>query len=181
VCKWTYQVDEKGQGFWARDFFDQIGLGSVLKDEQIGTDVKMPGSFVGNLTPQAAIELGLTPEVKVGTSLIDAHAGTLGMLGCSAPGTDNEFSTRLGYTIPKRTNIFLNSKCSILGLICGTSSCHMALNSKCLFVKGIWGPYFSAVLPNMWLTEGGQSASGRLIDHIIESHPAVFNCRHLQK
>jgi len=94
-------VDEKGQGFWARDFFDQIGLGAVLKNEQIGTDVRMPGSFLGHLTSKAAAELGLTTGVKVGTSLIDAHAGTLGMLGCSAPNTTQDFSARLGQFFSK--------------------------------------------------------------------------------
>lgn len=89
-------MDAEGKGFWARDFFEQIGLGAVLKNEQIGTDVRMPGSLAGLLTPEAAAQLGLTAGVNVGTSLIDAHAGTLGMLGCSAPNTTNEFSARLG-------------------------------------------------------------------------------------
>jgi D-ribulokinase len=48
----------------------------------------------------------------------------------------------------------------------------MALSKNIRFVPGVWGPYFSAVLPNYWLLEGGQSASGKLIDHIIEAHPA---------
>jgi ribulose kinase len=31
---------------------------------------------------------------------------------------------------------------------------------------------FSAMVPEYWLTEGGQSATGALLDHIIESHAA---------
>ena len=38
------------------------------------------------------------------------------------------------------------------------------------FVPGVWGPYFSAMLPGLWLNEGGQSATGALIDHIITTH-----------
>jgi ribulose kinase len=57
----------------------------------------------------------------------------------------------------------------------------MALNDKSLFVYGVWGPYYSAVLPGMWLTEGGQSACGRLIDHIIDSHPAHEKFKHLHR
>ncbi len=46
----------------------------------------------------------------------------------------------------------------------------MAVSDKPRFIKGIWGPYYSAMLENMWLTEGGQSATGALIDYIIFSH-----------
>jgi ribulose kinase len=34
----------------------------------------------------------------------------------------------------------------------------------------VWGPYYSAMVPGLWLTEGGQSATGALIDHTIASH-----------
>ena len=57
-----------------------------------------------------------------------------------------------------------------LALIGGTSSCHMAVSREPKYIDGIWGPYFSAMVPGLWLTEGGQSATGALIDHIIDSH-----------
>jgi FGGY-family pentulose kinase len=57
-----------------------------------------------------------------------------------------------------------------VALIGGTSSCHMAVSREPLFVPGIWGPYKSAMIPGLWLTEGGQSATGALIDHTIFSH-----------
>ena len=60
----------------------------------------------------------------------------------------------------------------ILVLVSGTSSCLMASSKKPKFIEGIWGPYYSAMIPDMWLNEAGQSASGKLIDHIIENHPA---------
>ncbi|XP_019645642.1 PREDICTED: FGGY carbohydrate kinase domain-containing protein-like isoform X2 [Branchiostoma belcheri] len=59
-----------------------------------------------------------------------------------------------------------------LSLICGTSSCHMALSKDAIFVPGVWGPYFSAMVPGLWLNEGGQSATGKVIDHVIETHAA---------
>jgi len=61
---------------------------------------------------------------------------------------------------------------SRLALIGGTSSCHMAVSEKPRFIPGVWGPYFSAMIPGLWLTEGGQSATGALIDHVIFSHAA---------
>ena len=46
----------------------------------------------------------------------------------------------------------------------------MAVSREPRFVPGIWGPYYSAMVPGLWLTEGGQSATGALIDHVIRSH-----------
>ncbi len=61
-----------------------------------------------------------------------------------------------------------------LALIAGTSSCHMAVSREARFIRGVWGPYFGAMIPGMWLNEGGQSATGALIDHVIENHAAYL-------
>ena len=50
-----------------------------------------------------------------------------------------------------------------LALIGGTSSCHMAVAREARFVPGVWGPYYSAMVPGRWLAEGGQSATGALV------------------
>lgn len=34
------------------------------------------------------------------------------------------------------------------------------------------GRYLSAMVPGMWLAEGGESATGALLDHLVMSHPA---------
>jgi len=57
-----------------------------------------------------------------------------------------------------------------LALIGGTSSCHMAIAREARFVQGVWGPYESAMVPGLWLAEGGQSATGALVDFTIGSH-----------
>ncbi|KAK0086555.1 hypothetical protein PV325_003003 [Microctonus aethiopoides] len=161
VCKWNYKVNCNGENNWSEEFLNKIGL-STLKDNnwrRIGNQVQVPGESIGEgLSSEAAEELGLNKGTAVGTSIIDAHAGGLGMIGCSAPGISDDFTTRLG-------------------LICGTSTCHMALSSKPIFVDGIWGPYYSAMVPSLWLNEGGQSATGKLLDHIIDTHPASSQIR----
>ncbi|XP_013001680.1 FGGY carbohydrate kinase domain-containing protein isoform X8 [Cavia porcellus] len=61
---------------------------------------------------------------------------------------------------------------SRLAVICGTSSCHMGISRGPIFVPGVWGPYFSAMIPGFWLNEGGQSVTGKLIDHVVQGHVA---------
>lgn len=47
----------------------------------LGNEVLPPGSPVGNgLTAEAAEDLGLSKGIAVAASLIDAHAGGLGIL-----------------------------------------------------------------------------------------------------
>jgi ribulose kinase len=118
--------------------------------------VHPPGRPVGlGLSAQAAVELGLREGTPVAAGSIDAHAGVVGVLGAR----------------PKEgAAISAESMQSRLALILGTSSCHMALSSQMHLVPGVWGPYHSVVLPGMWLNEGGQSASGALLDHILNMH-----------
>lgn len=46
-----------------------------------------------------------------------------------------------------------------------------------VFVPGVWGPYFSAMVPNTWLNEGGQSATGAAIEHLLKLHPAAHDAQ----
>ncbi|MDR2674862.1 MAG: FGGY-family carbohydrate kinase [Opitutaceae bacterium] len=160
VCKWTYLGHKGPDGAgWDAGFFRKIGLGDLADESfrRIGQKVRPMGEPVGaGLSARAAEELGLAAGTPVGVSIIDAHAGGLGMLGA-----------RLGRE--KITPAALNRRLAFIG---GTSTCHMAASEKPRFIRGIWGPYFSAMIPGLWLTEGGQSAVGALIDHIIQSHPA---------
>ncbi|KAL5973975.1 hypothetical protein ACLOJK_030635 [Asimina triloba] len=107
------------------------------------------------------IELGLLAGTPVGTSLIDAHAGGVGVME-SVPSSEAELNKDDDDAI-----------CHRMVLVCGTSTCHMAVSHKKVFIPGVWGPFWSAMLPDYWLTEGGQSATGALLDHIIESHAAA--------
>jgi FGGY-family pentulose kinase len=41
-----------------------------------------------------------------------------------------------------------------------------------VFVNGVWGPYRDSIIPGYWMAEGGQSATGELLKHVLETHPA---------
>jgi D-ribulokinase len=60
-----------------------------------------------------------------------------------------------------------------MGYVFGTSACTMASTADAAFVPGVWGPYFSAMVPGLWLNEGGQSAAGAALDHLVTLHPAA--------
>ncbi|XP_068095494.1 FGGY carbohydrate kinase domain-containing protein isoform X2 [Hyperolius riggenbachi] len=157
VCKWTYTKD----GGWDDSFWMDIGLEDLLEHNyaKIGNQVVSPGECVGNkLTPEAASELGLPQGIAVAAALIDAHAGGLGVIGADVT----------GHNLPCDKEPIT----SRLALICGTSSCHMAISENPVFVPGVWGPYYSAMVPGFWLNEGGQSATGKLIDHVVRNHNA---------
>lgn len=61
-----------------------------------GSIVKEPGEPVeGGLSPDVALELGLEAGTPVGTSIIDAHAGGLGLVGCQSAEVRGEISSRI--------------------------------------------------------------------------------------
>ncbi|HEY2212007.1 MAG TPA: FGGY-family carbohydrate kinase [Bradyrhizobium sp.] len=154
ACKWNFLAHE---GRWSASYFERVGLGDLALDSytKIGTEIVAPGAPVGaGLTESAAHDFGLLEGTPVGASLIDAHAGGVGTIGGRA---------RSGQPV---------DVCRRLAYIMGTSACIMATTSEPRFVPGVWGPYFSGMIPGFWLNEGGQSAAGAAIDHLIRSHPA---------
>jgi len=150
TAKWTYLAHEE-QG-WRRDFFDLVGLDDLFEHGNLPEKASAVGADLGPLTAQAAAELGLTEKCRVGAGVIDAYAGALGVLGGFAGDEKN-----IGRPP---------------ALIAGTSSCVMAMSPDPQPFPGVWGPYYGAALPNLWLSEGGQSATGALLDHIIRWHGA---------
>ena len=149
TCKWAY-LGHQERG-WQKDLLDQLGIQDMLQRGRLPERASPIGQDLGVLTEEAARTLGLTRGCHVGVGLIDAHAGMLGVLGgLNASGTVERH----------------------LGLIAGTSSCVMALSQYPIHTPGIWGPYYGAVLPDCWMNEGGQSATGALLDHIIRVYGA---------
>lgn len=162
VCKWTYQghgesTSAYSAGRWDASFWEEIGLGELAQEEyrRIGKRVRPMGEALGKgLTERAAADFGLRPGTPVGVSIIDAHAGGIGLLGA-------------GLEDGGAPSLSLDRRLALIG---GTSSCHMAVSREPRYIRGVWGPYYSAMIPGWWLTEGGQSATGSLVDHVVFSH-----------
>jgi D-ribulokinase len=156
TCKWNYLAHEAR---WSAAYFDRIGLDEFAREgfARIGTEIVAPGTPLGRgLSQAAARDLGLEAGIAVGAALIDAHAGGIGAIGGrAADGGEVNVRDRLAY-------------------IMGTSACIMATTRDPSFVPGVWGPYYQGMVPGFWLNEGGQSAAGAAIDHLLRSHPA-FN------
>jgi len=154
ACKWNFLAHEHR---WNGGYFERVGLGDLASHgyARIGDEIVAPGTPLGvGLTRSAARDFGLLEGTPVGASLIDAHAGGVGTIGGRAKsGQPVDVCRRLAY-------------------IMGTSACIMATTAEPRFVAGVWGPYYSGMVPGFWLNEGGQSAAGAAIDHLVKSHPA---------
>ena len=148
TCKWTYLAHETPG--WRRDFLVDVGLADVFERAGLPETPAPVGADLGPLTLRAARDLGLSTDCRVAVGVIDAFAGAPGMLGGYAGdpgGTEGQ-----------------------LALIAGTSSCVMAISLERRAFPGGWGPYFDAALPGHWIGEWGQSATGALLDHVIQMH-----------
>lgn len=149
TCKWTYLAHEAR---WDPSYFQAMGLEELATEgfARIGTTIVEPGSRLGQgLTKEAAEAMGLAPGTAVAAGMIDAHAGGIGTVGIGGKPAEN------------------------LAYVFGTSSCTMTSTVDPVFVPGVWGPYYSAMVPGMWLNEGGQSAAGAAIDQLLSFHPAA--------
>lgn len=141
TCKWGYLPQHGG---WDEGFLAKAGLSDLRARTDLPSHALPPGAVVGGLTDTAAAELGLSPAARVAAGMVDAHSGALALLG----GLPDE-------VLPTSA-----------ALIAGTSSCVMRFGPTPLPVPGVWGPFPEVSLPGFWMTEGGQSASGGLLNHI---------------
>ncbi|KAI9830452.1 MAG: hypothetical protein M1819_005704 [Sarea resinae] len=175
VCKQGFVpvgVDGSVKG-WQEDFLTEIGLEDLTKDnfkrlggvDGVNGKWLSAGELVGTLSEKAASELGLPAGIAIGSGVIDAYAGWIGTVGAKVHLGDHELNAGL----PK------NDKSQALGrlaAVAGTSTCHIAMSPDPVFVNGVWGPYRDVLIPGYWMAEGGQSATGELLKHVLETHPA---------
>ncbi len=153
-CKWNYLAHDRR---WSDSYFAarrprRTGLGWLRENRQRDRRPRLTARRGPDRRCRA--RFGLPEGTPVAASLIDAHAGGVGTIG----GRDKS-----GGPV---------DVCRRLAYIMGTSACIMATTSEPCFVPGVWGPYYSAMVPGFWLNEGGQSAAGAAIDHLVRSHPA---------
>ena len=138
------------EGGWSRSLLDQAGLADL--PEKWPHDVVPYGAGVGKLSSSAAELLGLKAGTPVAQGGIDAYAGMIG-LGAIAPGK--------------------------LAMIMGSSTCHLVNADQPLLGTGMLGCYPDAIRPGLYTLEGGQTATGSIVnwyrEHFAgnEEHEAV--------
>ncbi|KAF1821246.1 Pentulose kinase [Dissoconium aciculare CBS 342.82] len=175
VCKQGYVpvgVDGSVKG-WQEDFLTEIGLEDLCEDNfkrmggvnGVNGTYLTAGELIGTLSEKAADDMGLVPGIAIGSGVIDAYAGWIGTVGAKVHLRGDSISS----ANPRNhvTQAFTR-----LAAVAGTSTCHLAMSEKPVFVNGVWGPYRDALIPGYWVGEGGQSATGELLKHVVETHPA---------
>jgi FGGY-family pentulose kinase len=143
--QWTASLDNatakwnyvRPLGGWPLDVLRAAGLAEL--PGKWPRRVLPVGSVVGPLDRAVADATGLTPDTLVAQGGIDAHAGLIG-LGAIEAGD--------------------------LALIVGSSTCHMALTATPIFAD-IWGPYPDAIAAGTFLLEGGQTATGSIVQWLL--------------
>lgn len=125
-------------GGWPKDFLRAAKAERLA--ERWPTDVVPVGRPLGRIRETVAREVGLSPETMVAQGGIDAHAGEIA-LGAVGAGD--------------------------LALILGSSTCHMAQSPTPVFAN-IWGPYPDALVEGLFTLEGGQTATGSIIQWLVE-------------
>jgi FGGY-family pentulose kinase len=122
-------------GGWSRTLLRDLQLERLL--EKWPETIVPLGGGSAELTTEAARALGLRPGLPVAHGGIDAYAGMLG-LGAVKPG--------------------------ILAMILGSSTCHLAMAETPLLGSGMMGCYPDAVTPGTYTLEGGQTATGSILE-----------------
>lgn len=175
VCKQGFVpvgVDGSVKG-WQEDFYHATGLEDLVKDNfkrmggvnGVNGNFLSAGELVGGLSEKAAKELGLPAGIAVGSGVIDAYAGWIGTVGAKVKLGDEHLADDVHKSDVAQAFTRLAS-------VAGTSTCHLALSKDPVFTNGVWGPYRDVLIPDYWMAEGGQSATGELLRHMLETHPA---------
>ena len=134
ACQAGYKAlwDSK-EGYPSHSFLEKLGKGFGKLINKLGGKVYPVGTCAGKLTTKLASQLNLLPGISVGTSIIDAHAALTGS----------------GIAFPEK-----------MVLVMGTSTCHMMVSKKEVFLEGVAGVVKDGIIPEHYGYESGQSAVG---------------------
>jgi FGGY-family pentulose kinase len=123
------------EGGWSRKMLKAVGLEDLV--EKWPVSIVPYGGGTGKLSASAAESLGLAAGTPVAQGGIDAYAGMIG-LGAIAPGK--------------------------LAMIMGSSTCHLVNAAQPLLGTGMLGCYADAIRPGLYTLEGGQTATGSIVN-----------------
>ncbi|ODV95210.1 hypothetical protein PACTADRAFT_33788 [Pachysolen tannophilus NRRL Y-2460] len=144
---------------WSKDYFQKFGLAKLYENnfQLIGRlgpksdnlnylPLPYAGSKIGKVCPSIASQLGIPETTVIGHGVIDCYAGWI-------------------------STVCAKDLSNTLSMVAGTSTCFLIAHNIDSFIPGIWGP-FSGLIKDYYISEGGQSATGGLIEHLFNSHPA---------
>ncbi|HMP16163.1 MAG TPA: FGGY-family carbohydrate kinase, partial [Gemmatales bacterium] len=123
------------EGGWSCPLLQQAGLEDL--PSKWPADIVPYGQGRGRLASQAALDLGLPAGIPIAQGGIDAYAGMIG-LGAIAPGR--------------------------MAMIMGSSTCHLVNAAEPLLGTGMLGCYPDAIRPGLYTLEGGQTATGSIMN-----------------
>lgn len=141
VCGAGYKMFYHGS-YPSRDFFAAVDPNLADISGKLPAPIKMIGERAGRLTEEMADQLGLIPDIAVGTGIIDAHASVLGA-GIDRPGT--------------------------MMIVLGTSACHLILSESEKGIPGVGGLVYGGILPGYYGYEAGQCCVGDLFEWFTEN------------
>lgn len=97
--------------------------------------------------PVVGTVLSQSPELTVCQGVIDCYAGWISSSGKTIQGT--------------------------LTMVAGTSTCYLIAHKTHSTLPGVWGPFGSILGSGLLVSQVGQSTTGKLIEHLFETHPAA--------
>ena len=142
VCQAGYKaLWNETDGYPSGLFLEKLkkGFSSILG--KLGNEIFPVGTCAGGLTTDMASQLNLISGTPVGTAIIDAHSAVAGA-GVADQGK--------------------------MVMAMGTSTCHMVLNKKEVFVEGVAGVVKDGIVPGYYGYESGQAATGDIFSWVTE-------------
>jgi FGGY-family pentulose kinase len=124
---------------WSPNLLRELEMEDLL--DKWPSEVLPVSEVIGPLLPSVAERMGLSSRTVLVQGAIDAYAGMIG-LNSLRPGR--------------------------LALITGSSTCHLAASKEALFDSMAWGPYPDAVVPGLWILEGGQVSTGSIVKWFVD-------------